>query len=74
MYDAGQKDRREHEEEYHPGFREKPSKERGAMKEQAKKLLAGEEEWKPTGALDDWVDVGEAREVETDVELPKLER
>jgi hypothetical protein len=44
------------------------------MKEQAKRILAGEETWKSTGRLYDWEDVGEAREVETDVELPKPAR
>lgn len=74
MYDAGRRERTEAEESYQPGARERPSKERRALKEQAQRLLAGEEEWKPTGRLEDWEDVGEAREVETDVELPKLER
>jgi large subunit ribosomal protein L23 len=74
MYEAGQKERTEYEEGFQPGWRERPSKERGAMKEQAKALLSGKEKWKPTGRLEDWEDVGEAKEVETDVVLPKPER
>lgn len=73
MYEAGQKERTEYEEQYQPGSRERPSRERGAMKEQAKALLSGKERWKPTAKLDDWEDVGEAREVETDVLLPEPE-
>jgi hypothetical protein len=71
MYEAGQKDKAEYEESYQPGWRERPSRERGIMKEQAQKLLSGKEKWKPTGRLEDWVDVGEPREVEANVKLPK---
>jgi large subunit ribosomal protein L23 len=72
MWDAGKKEQAEHEESYQPGFREKPSKERASIKEQAKAILSGKEKWKSTGRPQGlWEDVGEAREVETEVELPR---
>lgn len=70
MYKAANKDRSEQEEIFQPGHRERaPTKERAALKEQAKALLSGEEEWKSTPRLEQWEDVGEAREVETDLDL-----
>jgi hypothetical protein len=74
MYKAANKDRSETEKSFQPGHREEvPRKERAALKEQAKALLSGEVEWKPTPRLEQWEDVGEAREVETDLNLDTME-
>jgi len=50
-----------------PEARQKPTKERESIAEQAKALLKGDEKWKPAPRLDEWEDVGEEVEVETDV-------
>jgi large subunit ribosomal protein L23 len=71
-HDAAQKERQEEQDGYRPDARTKPpEKERASISEQAKALLAGEEKWKPTGGL--WENVGEEVEVETEVEVPKIE-
>jgi hypothetical protein len=54
---------------YSPEASKEPSPERKPIAEQAKALLKGEEAWKSTSTM--WEDVGDAREVETDVTLPK---
>jgi large subunit ribosomal protein L23 len=73
-FDAAQKDRSEQEEMYRPDFREKPTRERASIAEQAKALLEGKDKWRQTPQDDEWEDVGEEVEVETDVQLPKVER
>jgi large subunit ribosomal protein L23 len=70
-YDAAQKDREVQEEPYRPGFREKPTRDRTSIAEQAKSLLKGETQWRSTPVADEWEDVGEAQEVETDVDISK---
>jgi large subunit ribosomal protein L23 len=72
--DAAQKDNEKYEEENRPDFREKPSRERASIAEQAKALLEGREGWKPPPKANEWEEDGEEVEVETDVTLPKLER
>jgi large subunit ribosomal protein L23 len=52
-----------------PDYKEKPTKEREPIAEQAKALLQGKEKWKSNQEV--WEDVGEAEEVETDVVLPR---
>jgi large subunit ribosomal protein L23 len=52
-----------------PGAREQPTAERSLIAEQAQALLSGKEAWKQTPAKDEWVDVGEPEEVETDVDV-----
>jgi hypothetical protein len=70
MYQAANKDKSEQEANYQPGHRERPNtKDRQAMKVQAKIFLAGKETWAPTPKLEEWVDVGEPTEVETDIDL-----
>ncbi len=54
-----------------PDAKEKPTKERRPIAEQAQALLKGKEKWKPTTVEEFWEDVGDATEVETDVQLPK---
>ena len=74
MYKAANKDRSEQEEVYQPGHRERPNtKDRQEMKEQAVKLIAGTETWKPTPRLEEWVDVGEPEEVESELDINALE-
>jgi large subunit ribosomal protein L23 len=70
-FDAAQKDREMQEETFRPDFREKPSRERASIAEQAKALLSGEERWRPTPRNDEWDIEGEEEEVETDVQVPK---
>jgi large subunit ribosomal protein L23 len=73
-YDAAQKDREIQEEQFRPGFREKPTRERASIAEQAKGLLKGDEKWRNTPVADEWEDVGDAVEVETDVDVGKATR
>ena len=73
-FDAAQKDKEAQEEPYRPGWREKPTRERGSIAEQAKALLQGKEEWRNTPTRDEWEDVGEAVEVEKDVDINKATR
>jgi len=74
VFDAAQKERSEQEEMYLPDFREKPSRERASIAEQAKALLEGKHKWRQTPKDDEWENVGEEVEVETNVQLPKMER
>ena len=69
-FEAAQEDQKASQEVLDPETKKKPSKERDSIKEQAKALLAGEEEWAPTRWAG-WEDVGEAVEVDAGVELPK---
>ena len=73
-HDAAQEDRWKQEEEFRFDFRQKPTRERASMAEQAKALLSGKEGWKPPPKASLWEEDGEEVEVETDVELPKIER
>lgn len=49
-------------------------KDRISIAEQAKLLLKGENSWKSGNTKNEWINVGEEVEVETDVQLPKTER
>ncbi|KAE8447164.1 hypothetical protein EG329_010995 [Mollisiaceae sp. DMI_Dod_QoI] len=73
-YDAAKKEREEAESAFAWDVRTKPTKERESMAEQAKALLSGKEAWKQTPQRTEWEDVGEAVEVEQDVELPPVQR
>ena len=53
-----------------PDARKQPNKERDSMREQARALLKGEEEW----AKNEWENDGEEIEVERDVDVNKIER
>jgi large subunit ribosomal protein L23 len=57
---------------FRPDFREKPSRERKSMAEQAKALLQGKEGWRSTPKGNEWSEDGEEIEVETGVELPRV--
>jgi hypothetical protein len=82
-HDAAAKDREENEEQYSPQARKKPTRERGSMRGQARNLLNKKglltkprQKWKGRGEeeVDEWVDDGEAVEVETDVDVSKVPR
>ena len=74
LHDAASKERREFEDSYRPEARVKPSRERKSMKEQARELLEGKASWKVERVdQDQWEDVGEAREVESEVEVAKVD-
>ncbi|CAD6446412.1 85fc0672-98e5-4fbe-9ee6-0dcaafcfb538 [Sclerotinia trifoliorum] len=72
----GLKKRQEQEQELqaeqYPDAKQKPSKERLSIAEQARKILQGKEKWAPT--RDTWMNVGEEVEVEQDVKVPRLKR
>lgn len=70
-YDAANKDREIQQDQFRPDARQKPSKERESIAEQAQALLQGKESWKTTPASNEWNEGEEEIEVETDVELPK---
>ncbi|PQE05254.1 mitochondrial ribosomal subunit L23 protein [Rutstroemia sp. NJR-2017a BVV2] len=55
-------------ESYQPDARQRPNNERLSIAQQAKALLQGEDEWEPSENV--WEDIGEAVEVERDVEIP----
>jgi hypothetical protein len=82
-HDAAAKDREENEEQFSPNARKKPTRERESMRGQARKLLKNKgllkkprQKWKGRGEEDEdeWVDDGEAVEVETDVDVSKVPR
>lgn len=73
-YDAANKEREEAESVFAWDARQKPTKERDSIAEQAKALLSGQEAWRQTPPRDEWEDVGEAVEVEQDVEVPPVQR
>ncbi|QSZ34460.1 hypothetical protein DSL72_006054 [Monilinia vaccinii-corymbosi] len=68
----GTKKRQEYEQglqaSRYPDAKQKPTKERISIAQQARAILHGKKVWKPT--LDTWVNVGEEVEVETDVKIP----
>jgi large subunit ribosomal protein L23 len=70
-FDAANKDRTQQEEMFRPDAREKPSRERDSIAQQAKALLQGKESWRSTPKDNEWNEDGEEIDVETDVELPK---
>jgi len=71
-YDAVKAYREDQESPFRPNARQiAPTKERDSIASQAKAMLKGKEEWKPTGSI--WENVGEEVEVETDVQLPKID-
>jgi large subunit ribosomal protein L23 len=53
---------------FQPDARQNPNNERLTIAQQAKALLKGDDEWKPSENV--WEDIGEAVEVERDVEIP----
>lgn len=70
-YTAAQKEREVLEAEFRPGFREQPARDRASIAEQAKRLLKGDDQWRSTPKGDQWEDVGEEVEVETNVDIGK---
>lgn len=72
-YDAAQKEQEEFSKSLRLDAKEKPSKERAGIAEQARALLEGKEKWKSSAEVtrDIWEDVGEAVEVEKDVTIPR---
>ncbi|RDW69839.1 hypothetical protein BP6252_08859 [Coleophoma cylindrospora] len=74
-FDAANKDREEQEKQFRPDSRKEPTKERKSIAEQAKALLEGKQKWVPNKIVEDeWEDVGEEVEVETDVDVSKVEK
>jgi large subunit ribosomal protein L23 len=63
-----------HEEQFRPGYRERPARDRKSIAEQAKALLEGKETWRSTPQGLQWQDIGEAEEVETHVDVGKATR
>ena len=59
---------------FRPDARKEPTKERASIAKQAKRLLKGHDEWKPMRLRKNWENFGAAKEVETDVELPRIKR
>jgi len=57
-----------------PDFRETPARDRESIAEQAKALLDGKTSWRSTPQGDQWQNVGEEVEVETDVDIQKANR
>jgi len=56
---------------FSPDFKQKPSRERESIAEQAQALLQGKQSWRTPSESNEWIEDGEEIEVETDVELPK---
>ncbi|KAI9646845.1 mitochondrial 54S ribosomal protein YmL41 [Ciborinia camelliae] len=67
-----QKYEQEAQEARYPDAKQKPTKERLSIAQQAREILQGEKKWKST--QDTWVNVGEEVEVETDVKVPRSKR
>ena len=70
-FDVAKKEREIIEAEYRPGFREQPTRERTSIAEQARSLLKGDSAWRSTPKGDQWENVGEEVEVETNVDVMK---
>ncbi|CZS96272.1 related to ribosomal protein [Rhynchosporium agropyri] len=70
-YDAAKEGQQAESETIQPDFREQPTRERGSIAEQARKLIKGKATWIPNnaGAIK-WEDDGEAVEVEQDFGPP----
>ncbi|KAH8585548.1 hypothetical protein B0O99DRAFT_646678 [Bisporella sp. PMI_857] len=73
-YDAAQEARTEEEEMMHRDARQKPSRERKSIAQQARQLLADAERRTRGESKSQWENIGEEVEVETNVEIPHLER
>lgn len=71
-FQAAQADRTQEESAMRPDARREPAKDIDLIGAQAKALLSGKEKWKPTP--EEWEDVGDAMEVETDVTVPQNEK
>jgi large subunit ribosomal protein L23 len=56
---------------FSPDFKQKPSRERESIAEQAQALLQGKQSWRTSSESNAWNEDGEEIEVETDFELPK---
>ncbi|KAL2070219.1 hypothetical protein VTL71DRAFT_13245 [Oculimacula yallundae] len=71
-YDEAQKGQQSDAETVQPDFREKPTRERKSIAEQAKQLIKGKASWRPNNPEEaEWEDVGEAVEVEQDFGPPE---
>lgn len=55
-----------------PQFRETPARDRASIAEQAKALLKGDATWRSTPQGEQWENVGEEQEVETDVDISRV--
>lgn len=74
-HDSANKDQEAFTEKLRPDYKQKPSEEREPLELQAKEYLEGQRKWQTMKedevAEDEWEDIGEAEEVETDVVVPK---
>jgi large subunit ribosomal protein L23 len=74
MFDAAQAEKSEQQHSFMPISRQMPTKERASIAQQAKSLLRGQDKWTTGNTSPEWENVGVEREVETDVQLPQIER
>jgi large subunit ribosomal protein L23 len=74
VYDGTQKEREEREKDMQHNASMNPPRDRTRIAEQAKSLLKGQDAWKTGNSNPQWVEGEEEVEVETDVQLPKIER
>jgi large subunit ribosomal protein L23 len=73
-FDAAKMDHEQQQAALRPDAKTKPSPERVSMALQARALLEGREKWEGKSGKSEervWEDVGDAVEVEKDVQLPK---
>jgi large subunit ribosomal protein L23 len=73
-FDAAKGDNEQHQAALRPDAKAQPSTERVSMAQQARALLEGREKWEGKSGRSEerfWEDVGDAVEVEKDVQLPK---
>jgi len=75
-FDAAKKDNEQLQATLRPEAKTKPSQERVSIAQQARALLKGKAKWKgkeKASTIEEmlWEDVGDAVEVEKDVQLPK---
>ena len=71
MFDRAKRAQEKERDSYRPDAVEKPTGERDSMREQATRLLSGQDTWEPLApeARVEWEDVGEPVEVETDLKV-----
>ena len=74
VYEATKKEREAYEKNFQPDASMNLPTDRQTIAEQAKALLKGEDNWKTGNSNSKWIEGAEEVEVETDVQIPKIER
>jgi large subunit ribosomal protein L23 len=74
VYEATKKEREAFEKTFQPDASTHVPTDRSSIAQQAKELLKSENSWKTGNSNAKWIEGAEEVEVETDVQIPKVER